>query len=65
MRSLISRFSLGRRGAIATEYALAAGLVGLAAVLALVALSDALNQGYEPVTAVTAPGHDLSNQRDF
>jgi Flp pilus assembly pilin Flp len=52
-------------GAIAVEYALAAGLVGLAAVLALAALGDALNEGYEPVTAVTAPGHDLSNERDF
>ena len=38
---------------------------GLAAVLALAALGDALNEGYEPVTAVTAPGHDLSNERDF
>ena len=65
MRGLISRLSMDRGGAIAVEYALAAGLVGLAAVLALAALGDALNEGYEPVTAVTAPGHDLSNERDF
>jgi Flp pilus assembly pilin Flp len=65
MRGLISRLSAGQGGAIAVEYALAAGLVGLAAVLALAALGDALNEGYEPVTTVTAPGHDLSNERDF
>ena len=65
MRGLISRLSVDQGGAIAVEYALAAGLVGLAAVLALAALGDALNEGYEPVTAVTAPGHDLSNERDF
>jgi Flp pilus assembly pilin Flp len=47
------------------EYALAAGLVGVAAILALAALGDALDQGYEPVTTVTAPGHDRSNQREF
>jgi hypothetical protein len=39
--------------------------VGLAAVLALAALGDTLNEGYEPVTAVTTQGHDLSNERDF
>jgi Flp pilus assembly pilin Flp len=65
MRGWISRLSVGQGGAIAVEYALAAGLVGLAAVFALAALGDALNEGYEPVTAVTAPGHDLSNERDF
>ena len=56
MRCLISRFSIDPRGAIAVEYALAAGLVGLAAVLALAALGDALNDSYEPVTAVTSQG---------
>ena len=65
MSGLISRFLIDRRGGIAVEYALAAGLVGLAAVLALAALGDALNEGYEPVTAVTAPGHDLSKEREF
>jgi Flp pilus assembly pilin Flp len=65
MSGLISRFLIDRRGGIAVEYALAAGLVGLAAVLALAALGDALNEGYEPVTAVTTQGHDLSNERDF
>ena len=65
MSGLISRVLIDRRGGIAVEYALAAGLVGVAAVLALAALGDALDQGYEPVTTVTAPGHDLSNERDF
>ncbi len=65
MSGWINGLLVDRRGAIAVEYALAAGLVGLAAILALAALGDALNQGYEPVTAVTAPGHDLSNARDF
>jgi hypothetical protein len=64
MTGLISRVLIDRRG-IALEFALAAGLVGVAAVLALAALGDALDQGYEPVTTVTAPGHDLSNERDF
>ena len=41
------------------------GLVGLAAVLALAALGDALNDSYEPVTAVTSQGHDLSSEREF
>jgi Flp pilus assembly pilin Flp len=65
MTRLISRFLIERRGAIGIEYALAAGLVGLATVLALAALGDDLDQTYEPVTAVTAQGHDLSNDRDF
>jgi Flp pilus assembly pilin Flp len=56
---------IDRRGAITVEYALAAGLVGLAAVPRSGRAGDALNQGYEPVTTVTAPGHDLSNERDF
>ena len=65
MSGWINGLLVDRRGAIAVEYALAAGLVGLAAILALAALGDALDQGYEPVTAVTAPGPDLSNARDF
>jgi Flp pilus assembly pilin Flp len=65
MSGLINKLCLDRRGAIAVEYALAAGLVGLAVVVALLALGDALDQGYEPVTSVTTQGHDLSNQRDF
>jgi Flp pilus assembly pilin Flp len=54
-----------RRGGVGIEYALAAGLVGLATVLALAALGDDLNQTYEPVTVVTAQGHDFSHDRDF
>jgi Flp pilus assembly pilin Flp len=65
MSGLINKFLIDRRGGIAVEYALAASLVGLAAVLALAALGDALNEGYEPVTSVTTQGHDLSNERDF
>jgi Flp pilus assembly pilin Flp len=65
MSGLISRLLIDRRGAIAVEYALAAGLVGLAAVLALAALGDTLNEKYEPVSVVTAEGHDLANERGF
>jgi Flp pilus assembly pilin Flp len=65
MRGLIRRLASDRRGAISVEYALAAGLLGVAAALALAALGDALDQSYEPVTAVTAQGHDLSNERGF
>jgi Flp pilus assembly pilin Flp len=65
MTGLISRFLIERCGGIAVEYALAAGLVGAAAVVALAAVGDGLNQTYEPVTVVTAQGHDLSNDREF
>ena len=65
MRGLIRRFVADRRGAISIEYALAAGLLGVATALALAALGDALVQRYEPVTAVTAQGHDLANERSF
>jgi Flp pilus assembly pilin Flp len=65
MRDLISRFVADRRGGIAAEYALAAGLLGAALALGLAALGDALGQSYEPVTVVTAPGYDLTNQRGF
>jgi Flp pilus assembly pilin Flp len=65
MRGLIRRLAPDRRGAISVEYALAAGLLGVATALALAALGDALDQTYEPVTVVTAQGRDLSNERDF
>jgi Flp pilus assembly pilin Flp len=65
MRDLISRFVTDRRGGIAVEYALAAGLLGAALALGLAALGDALDQSYEPVTVVTAPGYDLTKQRGF
>jgi Flp pilus assembly pilin Flp len=65
MRGLIRRLVSARRGAISVEYALAAGLLGVATALALAALGDALDQRYEPVTTVTAQGHDLSNERGF
>jgi Flp pilus assembly pilin Flp len=65
MRNLISRFMTDRRGGIAVEYALAAGLLGAALALGLAALGDALDQSYEPVTVVTAPGYDLTKQRGF
>jgi Flp pilus assembly pilin Flp len=65
MRDLISRFVADRRGGIAVEYALAAGLLGAALALGLAALGDALDQSYEPVTVVTAPGYDLTKQRGF
>ena len=65
MRGLISRFVSDRRGAISIEYAIAAGLLGVATALALAALGDALDQSYEPITVVTSQGHDLSNERGF
>jgi Flp pilus assembly pilin Flp len=65
MRGLIRRLVADRRGAISVEYALAVGLLGVATALALAALGDALDQRYEPVTTVTAQGHDLSNERGF
>ena len=43
MSGWINGLLIDRRGAIAVEYALAASLVGLAAILALAALGDALN----------------------
>ena len=65
MRRLIRRLVTDRRGAISVEYALAAGVLGVATALALGALGDALDQSYEPVTVVTAQGHDLSDERGF
>jgi Flp pilus assembly pilin Flp len=65
MGGLIDWFLIDERGAIAVEYALAVGLLGVAAALALAALGDALDQSYEPVAVVTAQGHDLTNQREF
>ena len=65
MRELIRRLASDRCGAISIEYAPAAGLLGVATALGLAALGDALDQTYEPVTVVTAQGHDLSNERDF
>jgi Flp pilus assembly pilin Flp len=65
MRDLIRRFGAERRVGIAAEYALAAGLVGAAIALGLAALGDGLDQSYEPVTVVTSPGYELSNQRGF
>jgi Flp pilus assembly pilin Flp len=65
MRDLIRRFMAERRGGIAVEYALAAGLLGATLALGLPALGDALDQSYEPVTVVTSPGYELSNQRGF
>jgi Flp pilus assembly pilin Flp len=65
MRGLIRRLASERRGATSVEYALAAGLLGVATVLALAALGDALDQSYEPITVVTSQGHDLSNERGF
>jgi Flp pilus assembly pilin Flp len=65
MGGLIDRFLIDERGAIAVEYALAAGLLGVATALALAALGDALDQSYEPVVVVTAQAHDLSREREF
>jgi Flp pilus assembly pilin Flp len=65
MRGLIRTLVADRRGAISVEYALAAGLLGVATALAVAALGDALDERYEPVTTVTAQGHDLSNERGF
>jgi Flp pilus assembly pilin Flp len=65
MRDLIRRLVADPRGGIAVEYALAVGLLGAATALALAALGDALDQSYEPVTVVTSPGYDLTNQRGF
>jgi Flp pilus assembly pilin Flp len=65
MGGLIDRFLIDERGGIAVEYALAAGLLGVAAALALAALGDALDQRYEPVAVVTAQGQDLANPREF
>jgi Flp pilus assembly pilin Flp len=65
MRDLIRKFVAERRGGIAVEYALAAGLVGAVIALGLAGLGDALDQGYEPVTVVTSPGYELAHQRGF
>lgn len=65
MRGLIRRFVGDRCGGISVEYALVAGLLGVAAMLALAALGDVLDGGYKSVTEVSAQGHELANQRDF
>ena len=65
MREAIRRFVADGRAAVSVEYALAAGLLGVAAVLALVALGDALDRGYQPVTVVSVQGHDLAHERGF
>jgi Flp pilus assembly pilin Flp len=43
MRGLIRKLVSDRRGAISVEYALAAGLLGVATALALAALGDVLD----------------------
>ena len=62
MLVLIRKLPGNRSGAISVEYALAAGLAGVLAALALAALGDALDQVYAAATAVTGETHNLLNQ---
>jgi Flp pilus assembly pilin Flp len=65
MSGLLRRVLVDERGAISTEYALTAGLLGVATALAFAALGDALDQMYEPITVVTSQGRSLSNDLSF
>lgn len=62
MCGLIRRIVTDRRGAISLEYALLAGLAGVATALALATLGDVLKQTYQPVTVMTGEAHSLSSE---
>jgi Flp pilus assembly pilin Flp len=58
----IKRLATDRRGGISVEYALPAGLIGVAAALACVALGDALDQAYEPGVVVTTQARSVPSE---
>ena len=62
MYGLIRKLLGNRSGAISVEYALAAGLVGVAVALVFAALGDALDQMYETTTVVTGETQTVSTQ---
>jgi Flp pilus assembly pilin Flp len=60
MRGLIGKLVDRRCGAVSVEYALTAGLVGVATALALAGLGDALDQAYVPPAVVTGQSHHVA-----
>jgi Flp pilus assembly pilin Flp len=60
MGGLIGKLADSRRGAVSVEYALTAGLLGVATALALAGLGDALDQAYVPPTVATGQAQHVA-----
>jgi Flp pilus assembly pilin Flp len=60
MIRLVASFLRDERGAVQVEYALIAGLVGVATAFGLTALGDAIDGAYQPIVRSSGgPSHNL------
>lgn len=65
MRRLTRRFLRDAGGVIQVEYGIVVSLIAVASILALAALGDALDQGYESTVEATTQHRSLPGALDF